>query len=194
MPAFVVPCCFKERVPCSRTLNEDDIETTLCMATCLLLTVRAANFLSLMSRKHAWNRCLMEWKWLHCNHSPRPPNREPGSMRKKEKKRRGHEDDGACLLPPATKIGTAKPVTKTDSFFTKKRGPNQTRRSFRPRGPRFGWEDDASRRLRHIRLAFRYVCREVRAKNARVPIRQRFSGRAKRRHPFAKGDLRFEIP
>ena len=45
------------------TLNEDDIETTLCMATCLLLTVRAANFLSLMSRKHAWNRCLMEWKW-----------------------------------------------------------------------------------------------------------------------------------
>ena len=75
------------------TLNEDDIETTLCMATCLL-TVRAANFLSLMSRKHAWNRCLMEWKWLHCNHSPRPPNREPGSMRKKEKKSRGHEDDG----------------------------------------------------------------------------------------------------
>ena len=59
------------------------------MATCLLLTVRAANFLSLMSRKHAWNRCLMEWKWLHCPHTPRPPNREPGSMRKKEKKRRG---------------------------------------------------------------------------------------------------------
>ena len=62
------------------------------MATCLLLTVRAANFLSLMSRKHAWNRCLI-YIWsgsgLHCNHSPRPPNREPGSMRKKEKKRRG---------------------------------------------------------------------------------------------------------
>ena len=71
------------------TLNEDDIETTLCMATCLLLTVRAANFLSLMSRKHAWNRCLMEWKWLHCNHSPRPQNREPGSMRKKGNERRG---------------------------------------------------------------------------------------------------------
>ena len=78
--------------------GEDDIETTLCMATCLLLTVRAANFLSLMSRKHAWNRCLMEWKWLHCPHTPRPPNREPGSMRKKEKKRRGHGDDGTPVF------------------------------------------------------------------------------------------------
>ena len=87
------------------TLNEDDIETTLCMATCLL-TVRAANFLSLMSRKHAWNRCLMEWKWLHCNHSPRPPNREPGSMRKKEKKSRGHEDDGTPTLSLRLPRGT----------------------------------------------------------------------------------------
>ena len=95
---------------------------------------------------------------------------------------------------PASSNSTAKPRKKTDSFSTKKRGPNETRRSFRPRGPRFGWEDDVPRRLRHTRLAFRYVCREVRAKNARVPIRQRFSGRAKRRHPFAKGDLRFKIP
>merc|ERR1712070_271279 len=82
--------CSLDEADTANSIKRSDIETTLCMATCLLLTVRAANCLSLMSsRKHAWNRCLMEWKWLHCNHSPRPQNREPGSMRKKGNERRG---------------------------------------------------------------------------------------------------------